>query len=112
QPALFPRVPFGMANNPWAQAYAAGGEAMVAIFAVGYALVVGLFSVLFKRSTGALKAAFAVTGAWTAFYFHRNDLYIEAILIKLFVYVRAEAIVLAWVWLLLSIRVQARWASR
>jgi hypothetical protein len=32
QPALFPRVGFGMANNPWALAYAAGGEWMVAIF--------------------------------------------------------------------------------
>jgi hypothetical protein len=114
QPALFPRVPFGMASNPWAQAYAAGGQGMVALFAVGYALVVGLISLLFSRSTGALKAALAVTGAWIAFYFQRNDLYIEAILIKHVVYISAASMLVAWLWhvLPLFIRSQVRRASQ
>ena len=98
QPALFPKVPYSMANNPWAQAYAAGGLTMVAVFAAGYALVLGLISLLFNRSTGALKAALAVTGTWIAFYFHRNDLYIEAILIKHVVYISAASMLLAWLW--------------
>lgn len=114
QPALFPRVPFGMASNPWAQAYAAGGQGMVAIFAVGYALVVGLMSLLSNGSTGALKAALAVTGAWIAFYFHRNDLFIEAVLVKHVVYVSAASMLLAWLWHVLSlfIRAQGRLASQ
>jgi hypothetical protein len=114
QPVLFPHVPFGMASNPWAQAYAAGGQGLVAIFALGYAFVVGLISLLFSRSTGALKAALAVTGAWIAFYFHRNDLYIEAILVKHVVYVSAASMLLAWLWhaLLLPIRAQGRRTSQ
>lgn len=108
QPALFPRVSYSMANNPWAQAYAAGGQAMVAVFAVGYALVVGLISVLFSRSTGALKASLAVTGTWIAFYFHRNDLYIEAILIKHVVYISVASMLVAWLWHVLPPLLRAR----
>jgi hypothetical protein len=114
QPALFPKVPFSMANNPWAQAYAAGGYAMVAVFAVGYALVLGLISLLFDRSAGALKASLAITGTWIAFYFHRNDLYIEAILIKHVVYISAASILLAWLWYvaLQFVRAHGRRASQ
>jgi hypothetical protein len=98
QPALFPRVGFGMANNPWAQAYAAGGEWMVAVFALGYALVMGILSVLFRKVAGSLKAAFAVIGAWVGFYFHRNDLFVEAIFIKHVVYVCGASFLVAWAW--------------
>jgi len=98
QPALFPRVGFGMANNPWAQAYAAGGEWMVAVFAFGYACSLGILSLLFRGSNGALKAIFAVVGAWLGFYFHRNDLFVEAILIKHVLYVCGASILAAWVW--------------
>ncbi len=114
QPVLFAQIPAGMANNPWAQAYAAGGQFMVAVFAAGYALVVGLMSLLFNRSTGALKAALAVTGSWIAFYFHRNDLYIEAILIKHVVYISAASMLLAWLWHVAPqfVRAYAQRASR
>jgi hypothetical protein len=98
QPALFPRVPFGMANNPWAQAYAAGGEWMVAVFALGYAFIVGILSLLFYKTTGSLRALFAVIAAWIAFYFHRNDLFVEAIFIKHVVYVCGASILVAWAW--------------
>jgi hypothetical protein len=87
QPVLFPKVKDGMANNPWAQAYAAGGQWMVAAFALAYAAIVAMLSLLFRKTTGSLRAAVAVIGAWIAFYFHRNDLFIEAILIKHVVYV-------------------------
>jgi hypothetical protein len=98
QPALFPRVGFGMANNPWAQAYAAGGEWMVAIFALSYAAVMGVLSLLFHKTAGSLRAAFAVIGAWIGFYFHRNDLFIEIILIKQVVYVCGASILVAAAW--------------
>jgi hypothetical protein len=98
QPALFPRVPFGMANNPWAQAYAAGGEWMVAVFALGYATIQGILSLCFYKTSGALKAAIAVIGAWIGFYFHRNDLFIEVLLIKYVVYICGASILVAWAW--------------
>jgi hypothetical protein len=98
QPALFPRVGFGMANNPWAQAYAAGGQWMVAAFALGYASIMGILSLLFHKTAGSLRAAFAVIGAWIGFYFHRNDLFIEAIIIKHAVYVCGASILVAWAW--------------
>ncbi len=56
-----------MANNPWAQAYAAGGEWMVAVFALGYASILGILSLFFYKTSGALKAAIAVIGAWIGF---------------------------------------------
>ena len=98
QPVLFPGVSFAMANNPWAQAYAAGGQWMVAIFAIGYALIAGLLSLLFRTTDGALRAAVAVTCVWTGFYFHRNDLFIEIVLIKHVVYVFGAAVAVAWAW--------------
>jgi hypothetical protein len=98
QPALFPRVRDGMANNPWAQAYAAGGQWMVVAFALGYAAIVAMVSLLFRKTTGSLRATVAVIGAWTAFYFHRNDLFIEAILIKHVVYVCGASMLLAWLY--------------
>ena len=62
----------------------------------------------------ALKAALAVTGAWIAFYFHRNDLYIEAILIKHVVYISAASMLLAWLWHVAPqfVRAYAQRASR
>jgi len=98
QPVLFPRVSFGMANNPWAQAYAAGGEWMVAVFALGYASILGMLNLFFYKTSGALKAAFAVISVWIGFYFHRNDLFIEVVIIKHVVYICGASILVAWVW--------------
>jgi hypothetical protein len=98
QPALFPGVGFGMANNPWAQAYAAGGQWMVAAFALGYTAILGMLSLLFYKTTGSLRAVAAVIGVWIAFYFHRNDLFIEAVLVKHVVYISGASILLAWLW--------------
>jgi hypothetical protein len=35
---------------------------------------------------------------WTGFYFHRNDLFIEAVLIKHVAYLFAVSVAIAWVW--------------
>jgi hypothetical protein len=97
QPVLFPNVSFGMANNPWAQAYAGGGLPMVAAFAVGYAAILGGLTLLFHRTEGALKAGVAVIGIWVGFYFHRNDILIEIGYLKHAVYIFCAALVVAWV---------------
>jgi hypothetical protein len=96
QPALFPEVKFGMANNPWAQAYAAGGLAMVGVFAIVFAAVMALLTLLFNNTHGALRAGVVVLAAWVGFYFHRNDLFIEVVLLKQVVYIFGFALLLAW----------------
>jgi hypothetical protein len=97
QPVLFPDVGFGMANNPWAQAYAAGGLLMVAAFALGYAAILSGLTLLFRKTEGVLKAGVAVIGVWVGFYFHRNDLFIEVIYLKHVVYIFALALLIALV---------------
>jgi hypothetical protein len=61
---LFPDVQFGMASNPWAQAYAAGGYAMVGVFAIAYALAVGILGYLFNISKGGMRATVLVLAMW------------------------------------------------
>lgn len=96
QPALFPQVTFGMASNPWAQAYAAGGLWMVAAFATGYAMMLGLLTILFNITSGAIKAGVAVISAWAGFYFHRNDLFVEIIYLKQVIYIFGASLLIAW----------------
>ena len=97
QPVLFPGVSFGMANSPWAQAYAAGGLSMVAVFALVYTALLGGLTVLFRRTEGALKAGVAVIGVWVGFYFHRNDVFIEVVYLKHVVYIFAASLAVAWI---------------
>jgi hypothetical protein len=108
QHVLFPDFRFGMANNPWAQAYAANGLWMVALFAAGYAAVSGYLTFIFNRAKGALKAGAAVIAAWIGFYFQRNDLFIEAILIKHVVYIFVFSLLVAWLIAVISRGVSAR----
>ena len=98
QPVLFPELQFSVANNPWAQAYAAGGQWMVGAFALGYALVAGFMTLLFRSTDGALRAGVAVISGFTGFYFHRNDLLVEVVLLKHVVYIFGIAVAVAWIW--------------
>ena len=79
---------------------------MVAVFAVGNALVAAMLTLLYYKTTGALRAGVAVIAACFCFYFHRNDLYIEMILIKHVVYIFGAAVLVAGVWDLI-----VRWLS-
>ncbi len=92
---LFPDVPFGMASNPWAQAYAAGGYTMVTVFAIGYAVAVGFLGYLFMISKGALRATFLVLAMWVAFYFHRNDLMTELGILRQTLYIAILALLVS-----------------
>lgn len=96
QKKLFPNAAFSMANNPWAQALAAGGLFMVGIFAVAFTSLLVALNVLFRATSGVVRAGVAVTAAWIGFYFHRNDLLVEIIYLKHVVYIFAGSLAIAW----------------
>jgi hypothetical protein len=96
QKQLFPHVTFPMANNPWAQALAAGGLWMVGIFAAVFTALLVALNVLFRATSGAVRGGVAVIATWIGFYFHRNDLLVEVVFLKHVVYVFAGALVVAW----------------
>lgn len=96
QHILFPRIKtFKVANNPWAQMYAAFGFEGCLIFAIFYAGALVFFAWTFHKTDGALKAVIAVTATWFAFYFQRNDLLIEIGILKQTVYTAAIAMCLS-----------------
>lgn len=95
KPKLFMDVPFGMASNPWAQAFAAGGYPLVILFAAIYAGVVGGLGYLFKISRGGVSATMLVTSMWVAFYFHRNDVLTEIGIVKQTVYAAVAALAIS-----------------
>jgi hypothetical protein len=98
QPALFPKaITFGMANNPWAEAYAAGRLPMVFAFSVGFAAIMALITFGFWRTSGPVRALFAVLGGLIGFYFHRNDLLIEVGMVKHAIYIMAIALAVTWI---------------
>jgi len=98
QPALFPKATFGMANNPWAQAFAAGGFALVFAFALAYALALALLAEISSRVSPVVGALSGVLAAWWGFYGHRNDVLTQVGIMKMTVYLGlgAFAINLAW----------------
>ena len=85
-----------MANSPWAQAYAAGGLSMVAMFSLVYAAALGGLTLLFRRAEGALKAGIAVIAIWIGFVFHRNDILVEVVYLKHVIYIFCTSLVVAW----------------
>ncbi|UCI07151.1 hypothetical protein [Mesorhizobium sp. B1-1-8] len=96
QAELFPDVDFDMASNPWAQAYAAGGLAMVLVFALGYSMSVAGLSLAFWKTSGPCRGCIATLAAWLAFYFHRNDLLIQIGIMKQTAYILAVACFVTW----------------
>lgn len=86
QKSLFPLATFGMASNPWAQAYSAGGYAMVGCFALVYSVLLAGLTFLFFRFDGPIRGGVVVLSGWWGFYAHRNDVLIEFGIIKTVVY--------------------------
>lgn len=87
QQVLFPQATFGMANNPWAQAYSAGGYVLVWMFALVYALGLALMAWCLSRFHGPIQGGIAVLVGWWGFYAHRNDLLIEVGIAKMVLYI-------------------------
>jgi hypothetical protein len=97
RPVLFPHVTFGMASNPWAQAYAAGGLALVFIFALVYASCLAVFAAAMQALSPVSGAMAAVAVGWWGFYVHRNDVLTEVGIMKMTIYIAAIAVLVSFV---------------
>ncbi|MBN8280306.1 MAG: hypothetical protein J0M16_06835 [Gammaproteobacteria bacterium] len=74
QPALFPLVDHGLANNIWAQMWSAGGWPLLVAFTLVFVLVLGVWSRLLRSADPAVRSYAAIAAAYWGFYLHRNEL--------------------------------------
>jgi hypothetical protein len=74
QPALFPQVDHGLANNMWAQMWSAGGWPLLVGFMVVFVVGLGLLSRCLRSPDPAVRGCAALSVAYWAFYVHRNEL--------------------------------------
>ncbi len=77
QPALFPIVDHGLANNIWAQMWSAGGWPALCVFLVVFVSFLGLGSWLIRSPDPGLQAGATLLFAYWAFYIHRNELLVQ-----------------------------------
>ena len=83
QPVLFHGVNWmQMANNVWAQAWAAGGLLLLLLFAFVFLIVLLLGNYLIRAQSPAIRAGSALFFTTWAFYFHRNDLLYQFLMQK------------------------------
>jgi hypothetical protein len=74
QPALFPSVDHGLANNIWAQMWSAGDWPLLSGFILVFLLGLAVWSRLLRSADTVVRAYAAVAIAYWAFYIHRNEL--------------------------------------
>jgi len=74
QPALFPLVDHGLANNIWAQMWSAGDKPLLMIFVLVFLGGLAVGSRLLRSGDPAVRSYAAVAIAYWAFYIHRNEL--------------------------------------
>jgi hypothetical protein len=77
QPELFPLVDHGLANNIWAQMWSAGGWPLLVAFAVIFAAVLALGSILLRSGDPSLRVLVALWFSYWGFYIHRNELLVQ-----------------------------------
>lgn len=77
QPALFPLVDHGLANNIWAQMWSAGGWPLLSVFIVLHVLVLMGGSYFLRTRDPALRAGVVLMFSYWAFYVHRNELVVQ-----------------------------------
>lgn len=77
QPALFPNVDHGLANNIWAQMWSAGGWTLLTAFALIHVAMLWLGSWCLRVRDPATSAAVALFFSYWAFYVHRNELLVQ-----------------------------------
>lgn len=83
QPVLFPGVSWmQMANNIWAQAWAAGGLLLLLLFLFVFVIVLSLGNYLIRAKSPTIRAGSALFFSTWAFYFHRNDLLYQFLMQK------------------------------
>lgn len=74
QPALFPDVEWGMANNIWAQMIAAGGWPLLLAFLGGFVWTLRIAARRMATAGATSRCGVALATAYWGFYIHRNDL--------------------------------------
>lgn len=74
QPALFPLVDHGLANNIWAQMWSAGDWLLLGIWCVVFVTGLAALSALLRVMDPMVRGYAALATAYFAFYAHRNEL--------------------------------------
>jgi len=74
QPALFPTITFGLANNIWAQMWSVGGWTLLILFLIINILILSFGSYLIRMNDPNLKALILLLFSYWSFYIHRNDI--------------------------------------
>lgn len=95
QPALFPGVEYGMANNIWAEAFAEGGFGGVGVAVILFQGLLWLGSRALQAGRTHLQNLVLLCGGYLAFYIHRNDLLYELVLLRRLVAAYVVIVVLA-----------------
>jgi hypothetical protein len=80
--ALFPDYKYGVAGNIWAEAFCRFGYTGVAFAAIIFVASLAGLQILLSRDFATAIPAIALSGAFLAFYVHRNDLLFELLLIR------------------------------
>lgn len=75
QPVLFPQIKYGMAYNPWAEAYSWGGYLGVAIYAIFFPLFLRLLDLMLsKYYLSPVGGVVLAVGVYLSFWVHRNSI--------------------------------------
>lgn len=74
QPVLFPGISYGMAYNPWAEAYSAFGYMGVIILALFIPSVLTVFWYLYSNSKAVFSIIILMVGLVLSFWIERNSL--------------------------------------
>jgi hypothetical protein len=77
QPALFPTVDHGLADNIWAQMWSAGGWTLLVAFALVHAGMLALGSRCLSVRDPAVFAGVVLFFSYWSFYLHRNELLVQ-----------------------------------
>ncbi|MGC0121397.1 hypothetical protein [Pseudoalteromonas piscicida] len=86
QGTLFPDLDYGMAYNPWAEAYAWLGYLGVLIYGTVIPFVLRKLWYAYKFSSGLIKVTFLIAGVLLLFWVHRNSLASELAYIRNAIY--------------------------
>lgn len=77
QPALFPTVDHGLADNIWAQMWSGGGWTLLVAFALVHAGMLALGSRCLSVRDPATFAGVVLFFSYWSFYLHRNELLVQ-----------------------------------
>jgi hypothetical protein len=77
QPALFPVVDHGLANNIWAQMWSATGWPGLSVFLMVFVSFLALGSWIVRSPDPGIQAGATLFFAYWAFYIHRNELIVQ-----------------------------------